>query len=182
MRDLLDVHAAFGRDDHRDAAGLAVDQHRQIIFGGNVDAIGDVEAVDLLAGVTGLDGDQRVAEHFARVLANIVERLGEAHTALGIGTQFLELALAATAGMNLRLDDVKRPRQLFGAGNRFFDGQRGMAGRDADAIFREQFLGLIFVDVHEGSHAFLMWPGGRLVFGPNPTVNRSMNVCGRAKA
>jgi hypothetical protein len=37
VRDLLDVHAAFGRGDEGDAAGLAVDQHREIEFLGDVE-------------------------------------------------------------------------------------------------------------------------------------------------
>jgi hypothetical protein len=48
--DRLDVHAALGRGDDRDAAGLAVDQQREIEFLGDVDAVGDVEPLDLLAG------------------------------------------------------------------------------------------------------------------------------------
>jgi hypothetical protein len=28
----LDVHAAFGRDDHGDTAGGAIDDHRQVVF------------------------------------------------------------------------------------------------------------------------------------------------------
>ena len=49
VRDVLDVHAAFGRDDDGDAAGLAVDQQSEVEFLRDVDAVGDVEAVDLLA-------------------------------------------------------------------------------------------------------------------------------------
>ena len=51
MGDLLDVHAAFGRDHEGDARGLAVDQRRQIELLGDVRAVLDIEAVDLLAGL-----------------------------------------------------------------------------------------------------------------------------------
>ena len=47
--DRLDIHAAFGRGDDGDAAGRAVDQQRQVEFLFDVDAVGDVEALDLLA-------------------------------------------------------------------------------------------------------------------------------------
>ena len=47
--DLLDVHAALGRGDDGDAAALAVDQQSEVEFLGDVDAVGDVEPVDLLA-------------------------------------------------------------------------------------------------------------------------------------
>ena len=39
------------------------------------------------------------------VSADLLRRLGEADAALRIRSQFLELALAATTGKNLRLDD-----------------------------------------------------------------------------
>ena len=61
--DRLDVHPAFGRGDDGDAAGLAVDQQREVEFLGDVDAVGDVEALDLLACRAGLDRDQSLAEH-----------------------------------------------------------------------------------------------------------------------
>ena len=46
---VLDVHPAFGRGDDGDPAGLAVDQQREVEFLGDVDAVGDVEPLDLLA-------------------------------------------------------------------------------------------------------------------------------------
>ena len=55
VRHLLDVHAALGRGDEGDAAGLPVDEQREVEFLGDVDAVGDVEPVDLLALRPGLD-------------------------------------------------------------------------------------------------------------------------------
>ena len=75
MRDRLDVHAAFGRDDEGDAADRAVDQQRQIELAVDVGAVLDIEAVDLLAGRTGLLGDQRIAEHLLGVGDDLVDRL-----------------------------------------------------------------------------------------------------------
>ena len=112
VRDRLDVHAALGRDDDGDAAGAAVDQQSEVEFLVDVDAVGDVEPIDLLAGRAGLDGDQRLAEHLGGVLADLVDRMGEADAALGVGAEFLELALAAAAGVDLRLDDPQRPGEL----------------------------------------------------------------------
>ena len=110
--DLLDVHAALGRGDDGDAAGLAVDQQREIEFLGDVDAVGDVEALDLLAVRPGLDRHQGLAEHLGRMLAHFVDRVGEADAALGVVAEFLELALAAAAGVDLRLDDPQRSGKL----------------------------------------------------------------------
>jgi hypothetical protein len=148
MRDFLDVHAALGRDDECDTAGGAIDEQREVEFLGNVGAVGDVEAVDLLAGITRLDRHQRVAEHVGGVRADLVEREGEADAALRIRAEFLELALAAAAGMDLRLDDEQRPGELLRGLDRFLDGEGGMAGSDRRAELGQQFLGLIFVDVH----------------------------------
>ena len=71
MGDGLDVHAALGRDDEGDAAGDAIDEQRQVEFLGDVGTVGDVEAVDLLAVLAGLDRHQRVAEHLVRGFAII---------------------------------------------------------------------------------------------------------------
>jgi hypothetical protein len=73
MGHCLDIHAAFGRSDDRDPAACPVDQQREVKFLLDVDAVGDVEAVHLLAMLAGLDRHQRVAEHF-----------------LGVGTDFLD--------------------------------------------------------------------------------------------
>ena len=146
--DLLDVHAALGRGDEGDPPALPVDQQREVEFLGDVDAVGDVEPVDLLAVRPGLDGDQRVAEHLGGGRADLVERPREPHAALGVRAQLLELALAAPAGVDLRLHHVERPGKLRGRRDRLVDAHRRMAGRHRHAELREQLLGLIFVDVH----------------------------------
>ncbi len=146
--DRFDIHPAFGRGDHRDLARRAIDQQRQVIFLRDVDAIGHVEAIDLLAFIAGLRGDQRVAEHVFRRVLDFVDRLGEADAALGIGVQFLELALAAAAGVDLGLHDIHRARQPLGGSDGFLDRQRGVTGGNRDPVLCEQFLGLVFVNVH----------------------------------
>jgi len=153
--DFLDVHAALGRDDEGDAAGGAIDEQREVEFLRDVGAVGDVEAVDLLARLAGLDRHQRIAEHVGGVRADFVERKGEADAALGIRAQFLELALAAAAGMDLRLHDIERPGKLLRRFDGFVDGEGCMAGGDRRTELRQQFLGLVFVDVHGmGSPSF----------------------------
>ena len=126
----------------------AVDEQRQVEFLGDVDAVGDIEAVDLLAVLAGLDRDERIAEHVGRRRAHLVQRLRQPHAAFRVGAEFLELALAAPAGMDLRLHDVKRSGQLLRRFDRLVDRQSGKTGRDGDAELGEQFLGLVFVDVH----------------------------------
>ncbi len=50
--------------------------------------------------------------------------------------------------MDLRLDDPERPRKLPGRGDGLLDGKRRVAGGNGNALLGEQFLGLIFMNVH----------------------------------
>ena len=148
VRDLFDLHAALGRGDDGDSAALTVDEQREVELLVDVDAVGDVEPLDLLARGPGLNRHQRPAEHFGRMLAHLVDRMGEAHAALRRLAELLEFALAASAGVDLRLDDPQRSGKLVGRVDGLLDAHRGVTGRNRYAVFREQFLGLIFVDVH----------------------------------
>ena len=103
VRDLLDVHPAFGGDDDRDPRALPVDEHRQVEFLVDRRAVLDVEAVHLLAGGAGLMRDQRPSEHLARELLHLGGGLRDAHAALLARVLLLERSLAAAAGMDLRL-------------------------------------------------------------------------------
>ena len=83
----------------------AVDQQREVELALDVAAVLDVEALDRLAGRAGLLGDQRHGRaSSAACCADLLDRLGEAHAALAVGI-VLELALAAAAGVDLRLHD-----------------------------------------------------------------------------
>src|SRR3546814_4899654 len=105
--------------------------------------LGDVEPVHFLAGRAGLDRHQRLSQHLGCVLLHLVDRLRQAHAALGVRGRTDELALAATTCMDLRLDDIKRPGEFFGSGSRLFSGEGGIARRNRRAELRKQFLGLI---------------------------------------
>ena len=147
--DRLDVHAAFGRNDEGHLTDRPVDQERAVELAVDVCAVFDVQTVDLLAGIAGLRRYQRVAEHVAGVGHHFLDGLGKAHAALGIGTEFLELALAATAGMNLALDHIERTRQRLRSRLGLLDLEDGhtFGNRSAEAL--EQSLGLIFVNIHQ---------------------------------
>ena len=148
MRHLLDVHASFGRNHIGDARCLAIDQHREIEFLCDVGAVFDVETIDLLACRAGLHRHQSLAEHVLREACNFIHRLREPHAALRIRRQFLELALAATTGVNLRLHHIDRTGQRLRCGNRFVDceGRRSRRHRHTE-IFQDS-LALILVNVH----------------------------------
>ncbi len=60
-------------------------------------------------------------------------------------------ALAAAAGVDLRLDDPDRTAELLRRLGRFADAERGIAARHGDAEAGQDFLALIFVNLHRGS-------------------------------
>ena len=96
LRDLFDVHAALERGhDHR-LAGTAIESDRQVELAIDVDGFLDQQLAHLLAIGAGLVGDQLHAEDLTGQLASLFRRTGELHSA----------ALAAAAGMDLRLDDA----------------------------------------------------------------------------
>ncbi|MFK4520552.1 hypothetical protein ABIF20_007917 [Bradyrhizobium japonicum] len=148
VRDVLDVDAAFGRHHERHARGLAVDQDREVELLVDVRAVLDVEAVDLLAGGTGLHGHERGAEHLLGEFGDLSGRLGDADAALVAGRGFLELALAAATGVDLALHHPDRTREGLGGGFRVSGLQDGDALRDRDAELVQQRFGLIFMDIH----------------------------------
>ncbi len=106
--DFFDVHAAFGRADKRNAAGLAIDQQGQIQFAVNTGAIFDIDAVDLFACGAGLMGDQCAAQHFLGFLGSFGHRFGQANTARIACVCFFEFTFAAAAGVDLCLDHPQR--------------------------------------------------------------------------
>ena len=58
--DLLDLHAALGRADDGDPAGVAVDQQAEVELAGDVAAFLDIDALDLAALGSGLVRDELV--------------------------------------------------------------------------------------------------------------------------
>ena len=148
VRDILDVHAALGRDDEGDAAGLAVDEDRQVELLGDSRAVLDVDAVDLPPGRPGLHRHQRVPEDLPDVLRHLFDGFDDAHAALRASRGLLEGALAASAGMDLRLDHPHRAAELLGSGFRLFRLEHRHAARYRHAELTQHGFGLVFVDVH----------------------------------
>ena len=104
--DLFDLHAAFAAGDQRHALPAAVDHHADVIFLGDVRAFFDQQAPDFLPRGAGLVRHQLHAQYLARVLTHLVQRLRDLDAA----------ALAATAGMNLRLHYPYRAAQFARSG------------------------------------------------------------------
>ena len=137
-RDLFDVHAAVGAGHENRARRSAVEDERQVELARDPQPLFHEHARDQAAFRTGLVRLERHADHVARDPLGFVGVLGQLHAA----------ALAASAGMNLRLDDdgaaAEPPGNLAGLGR----VERHLALRNGHAIPREDGLGLIFVDFH----------------------------------
>ena len=95
-------------------------------------------------------GHQRVAKHLDRVGADVDKGFGKANAALGAGGKFLEFALAAPAGMDLRLHDIDRAGKLARRLGGFLYRGGGKALRNRYAEGPQHFLGLVLMDVHRG--------------------------------
>ena len=147
-RDLLDVHAALGGDHEGDAAGGAVDEKGEVELAVDVGAVLDVDAVHDLAGRAGLVGDEGAAEHLLGLFRRLGDGLGDAHAALLTGGGLLERALAAAARVDLGLDHPDGAVEFAGGGFRLFGAEDGAAVGDRRAVFAQELLRLVLVNVH----------------------------------
>ncbi len=86
----------------------------------------------------GLVRDELHAEDLAGALAHFVDRARDLDAA----------ALAAAAGVDLRLHDPHRPAELTSPPHRLVDGERRNAARHRHAVAAEELLALVLVDLH----------------------------------
>ena len=164
---LLDVHAALGGGDHRNARGLAVHQHRQIEFPRDRRAFLDIEAAHHPALGPGLVGDQGHAQHAGRLGADVLYGLDHLDPA----------ALAAPAGVDLGLHHPDVSAQGLGRAHGVLDGEGGNPSWNGKPIFLEDGLGLVLVDIHRtgrvgrpsGSTGAGRYRNRRLQPQPSPT-------------
>src|SRR5690606_11651721 len=87
---------------------------------------------------TGLVRLQLHPEDLRRMGAHFVDRAGELDAA----------ALAAAAGVNLRLDDPDRAAERLRRAHRLVHRKARNAARHRDAVALQEFLGLVLVDLH----------------------------------
>src|ERR1700738_406349 len=176
VRDVLDIDAAFGRDHERYFGGFAVDQDRQVKLLVDVGAFLDVEPIDLLAVRSGLRRDQRRAQHLLGEFIDLGDRFGDAHPALVAGGGFLELALAAAAGVDLALHHPDRAGNGFCGDVGIGGPQHRHAARDRHAEFMQQRLGLVFMNIHlkvsrtlvrRISNSYRSWRGWHTIYQRN---------------
>src|SRR5882724_5826670 len=174
--DVLDIDAAFGGDHEGYFGGFAIDQDRQIKLLVDLGAFLDVEPVDLLAMRPGLDRDQRGTQHLLGEFIDLGDRLGDTHAALVAGGGFLELALAAAAGVNLALHHPDRTAQRFRRHVGVGSPQHRYPARDRHAEFVQQRLGLIFMDVHLDALRTLV----RSIWNSHPFLRLAYHTTGTA--
>ena len=144
-RDLLDVHPAFAAGHDHGRAGGAIHQDGEIKFFLDLDRLGDEHLVDQAAFRSGLMRDQCLPDHLGRDAAGLAGRLAKMHAALeAVG----ETSLAASAGVDLRFDHDGIRAEF--AGHFLRIGRRAGHGtaRVVRTEFGEEFLGLVFVDIH----------------------------------
>ena len=114
--DFLDVHAAFAGGHQHHALRAAVDDHADVELLADVRAFLDQQPPHLLAFGAGLVRLQLHAEDRGSRAAHFVERVRELHAA----------ALAAAAGVDLRLDDPDLAAELLRGFDRLVDAEAGM--------------------------------------------------------
>src|SRR5207344_1679488 len=168
VRNFLDVHAAFGRDNERDARGFAINQRRKIELAIDCRAFLDIEAVDLLAVRAGLVRHQRRTQNACGLFLHVID-----------GFHHLDAAgFAAPTCVDLGLYNPNRAGKLLRALDRFIDAECGDAPRHRHTEFAQHRLRLIFVDIHaelpaERAGFFLVVEiGGDLFAGIDQALHR----------
>ena len=141
MRHAFDVHPAFAGDDERDALRGAVRHGRNVIFFFDVRAVFNQQAAHFLAQGSGLVRDQLHAQNLAGQFFHLVNRARHFHAA----------AFAAAARMDLRLDHPDRPAEFLSSFHCFLHGKCGDSARRGNAELAQDFLALVFVNLHEVS-------------------------------
>ncbi len=141
MRHFLDFHAARrARHDHRSGDG-AVHQDAQVKLALDVQAFLDQQALHDAPGGAGLRRHQLHAQHGLRQVGRFRRRFRQLHAA----------CLAAASGVDLRLHHHDFRSQLLGHGARLFGRGDHFSPGSGHAESPENFLCLIFVDLHRPS-------------------------------
>ncbi len=126
----------------------AVQQHGEVKFLCDLRSGGDQQRLHHAAFGAGLLGDEHIAKHFFGKANRFVHGRCDFHAALKAG---LESSLAASPAW---ICDLTTTRELPAATSLSASGRTSasdLAGNsrgDNDAVFGEQLLGLVFVDIH----------------------------------
>ncbi len=137
-RDLLDVHSPGPAGDDHDLGGGAVRKDGEIQLLGDIQALLHQDLPDRFSLRSRLGGDQRPAQNGLCGAPHLVKGPRDPDPA----------ALAAAACMDLGLDHHRELAELFSRRAGLVGIRCDMSLRNRDAAIPEQFLGLIFVDLH----------------------------------
>ncbi|MNQ24133.1 hypothetical protein D3C85_373180 [compost metagenome] len=138
VSDLLDVHATFGGRHEHDTTAGAIDHRAQVQLLGDVGAGLNQNLVDRLAAGVGLVGHQTLAQPVGG------ERLG-----VFLALDQLDAArFTAATGMHLSLDDPLGAADFVAGFCGFFRSAYGETLGYGQAVFSEQLLTLILVEIH----------------------------------
>ena len=103
---------------------------------------------DDLARGARLMGHERAAQHLLGLGLRLFDGFRKTDAALVAGTGFLEMPLAATAGMDLRLHDPERSVQLARCRLGLLGLQDGASVADRRSVVAQESLRLVFMDIH----------------------------------
>jgi hypothetical protein len=139
VRHFLDIHPALGGGHQHHFLRAAVHHHAHVELLANVGTLLDQQAAYLLPFGTRLVRHQVHAENLLREVAYLVQRSCDLHAA----------ALAAAAGVDLRLHHPDLAAELLGCLDGLIDAESGEAARRGDAELAEDLLSLVLVDLHQ---------------------------------
>ena len=137
----FDVHAAFARSDQGHLLRGAVGHQGHVQFVLDVGAVFDVQAANLLAFGARLVRDQLHAQDLFSQLLDVVDGLGNLHAA----------ALATATCVDLGLDHPHGAAELLCSFHGFLHRESGNAARNGHTKLTQDFLALVFVNLHEVS-------------------------------
>ena len=137
-RDFFDVHAAGSRGHHRNAAFFAVQRQAEIDLAFDARTAFDIHLMNGQAGRTGLRCDQTLAQQVGGSSADLFDTLDDLDAA----------GLTAAAGMDLRLDHPHRATEATGNSHGLLRRGGGLTSGHRNAVGGEDFLGLVFVQIH----------------------------------
>ena len=157
--DLFDLHAAGLRGHEDDLAGGAVEHEAEVELAVDGRAGFDEQALDFLSLRAGLVRDELHAE----------DGLASAASASSMRLDDLDAAaLAASAGVDLRLDDdggVACAEERLGGRVGLFERGGHLARRDRDAVLAQDVFRLVLVNLHRRG----LPPFARMTQGNNST-------------
>ncbi|MDR6358060.1 hypothetical protein Q3H58_004731 [Pseudomonas psychrotolerans] len=138
VRDLLDVHATFGGSHEHDAAAGTIDHGAQIELLVDVGAGFDQDLADRLTVGVGLVGHQTLAQPLGGEFLGFFFALDQLHAT----------GLTAATGMYLGFDDPLVAADTAASLVGLLGGVYSEAFGNGQAVFSEQLLTLILVEIH----------------------------------